>query len=93
MILMNNDYQITGIDELRGTLNLMNNCRESFCQRFSAAELIQLARRYRECDFDIAPDYWTPSQVLAGLAGVVPKWDENDDPIESPYWVAKAAAR
>lgn len=65
----------SGIDQLRKAVNLFDGCNESFNQRFSAVELVQLHHMYTLCGWDIPPDEWAPRQVESALLGVVPEWD------------------
>jgi len=71
-----------GAEELRRAVALLDNMRESFNDSHTTAELLQLCRVYRACEWDIAPDRWTPDQLSAALQGVVPRWDEDGRPVE-----------
>lgn len=71
----------TGADELRRIVNVLNNTRESFNERFSARELVRLGKAYLACGWDFTPDKWTEKQVREALAGKVPAWDDNENPL------------
>lgn len=58
-----------GIDVLRGAIAMANACNESFNQRFSTCELIELYNAYKRSAWDILPDRWTESEVKAALKG------------------------
>lgn len=73
----------TGIEQLRSAVTLLNYCREAFCQRYSAEELLTFFRMYVECDRFITPDDWTEQQRTEALAGKVPQWDSDDRPVYS----------
>jgi hypothetical protein len=75
---------LSGAEELRRTVALLNNCREDFNDRFSAVQLLQLARAYRACGWDFPPDRWTERQLLECVAfGIVPAWDDREAPMYS----------
>ncbi len=72
---------LTGAEELRSTVALLNNCREDFNDRFSALELLTLALMYRSCGWDIPPDHWTERQLHEALTlGRPPCWDSEERP-------------
>ena len=73
----------TGMNELRTIVRSLDNCNESFLDRFSVTELVQLHRMWMMCGWDFTPDRWTEGQVKAALAGKVPQWDpKTEKPIE-----------
>ncbi len=62
-----------------------NCCNESFNQRWTLEQLVQIHRVFRRCGWDIYPDAWTPRQVREALAGVAPQWDEvTERPVYDP---------
>jgi len=71
----------TGADELRRIVNVLNNTREGFNDRFSARELVRIGKAYLACGWDFTPDQWTAKQVREALAGKVPAWDEDENPL------------
>lgn len=73
------------IDELRLLVRNANDCNETFNQRFSVLELIQIHRMWHASDWDTYPDTWTEQQVQEALQGNVPKWnDETGAAIHEP---------
>jgi hypothetical protein len=73
---------LSGIEELRGAVRLFSNCNETFNQRYTAEQLLQLYRAYKLCRWDFTPDRWHPKQVFHAISlGVVPEWNEHGEPI------------
>lgn len=73
------------IDELRMLVRNANDCNETFNQRYSIEELVQIHRMWQASDWDNYPDTWTKQQVQEALQGKVPKWnDETGEPIHEP---------
>ena len=73
---------LTAPEELRATVNLINNCRESFAESFTVDGLLALGRAYRACDWDITPDNWDPQQVDEAInSGYVPEWNDREEAI------------
>lgn len=60
---------LTGANELRQAVNVMNQCREDFLDRFTAEQLLMLYRALRRSDWDILPDLWTAHEIKLALAG------------------------
>lgn len=73
--------ELTGVEQLRRTVALLNNCNETFNDRYTAAELMRLGEMYRACAWDFAPDRWEGRQLAEALCGIVPQWDENERPV------------
>jgi hypothetical protein len=71
---------VSGPDELRKAARLIGMCRESFNQRFTAEELLKLARACWASEWDFTPDQWTEEQVQAALKGEVPRWNDDESP-------------
>lgn len=59
----------TGIEQLRKAVNLFNNTREGFNERFSAHELISIAQAYTRSEWDITPDQWTTEELQDAIDG------------------------
>lgn len=72
---------LDGIDELRRATKLFTGCRETFNQRWTAEELLMLARACWASAHDIAPDEWTDAQLGAALSGKAPTWDDEGEPV------------
>jgi hypothetical protein len=66
-----------GIDELRAARNIFSHCSETFNQRFTAEQLIAIARASHASEWDTIPDTWTEEQIAAALRGVAPAWDRE----------------
>lgn len=69
-----------GIETIRQAVTLFNDCSETFNQQFTATELLQLAAAHQASDFDFYPDQWTERQIKEALRGIVPQWDDNEQP-------------
>lgn len=76
---------ITGIDELRRAVRLFDACHETVNQRFTAEELLLLARACRASAWNMCPDQWTERQLQEALRGKVPDWHEVDGKLEPKY--------
>ena len=79
---MKNDKE-TGIETLRNVVDILGNCNESFNQRYTALQLIQIVEMLWKCEWDVLPDVWKDWQVKAALRGKVPQFREmtnEDDP-------------
>ncbi len=69
------------IDDLRSAVKLFDDCNESFCQRHTAVELLQIAAAQRLSKWDFYPDQWTARQVRECLRfGTVPDWNDDETP-------------
>lgn len=66
----------TGAEELRLIVRNMDNCNESFNDRFTAEELIKIGRAWLASEWDISPDEWHEEQVQDALKGIPPKFCE-----------------
>lgn len=71
----------TGADELRLIVRNIDATRESFLERFTAEELLQLFRMQLASGWDFYPDQWTARQVAEALRGVVPTWTDDECPV------------
>jgi hypothetical protein len=72
-----------GCEELRAVARAIDNCNETFLQRWSVDQLVQIHRMWIASGWDFTPDQWTEGQVQAALAGKVPQWDaKTEEPIE-----------
>lgn len=69
-------HAMTGAEELRAAHNVIDGMRESFNDRFTAAQLLTLWRALHLCEWDITPDQWAPRQVDEALRGIVPQFRE-----------------
>ena len=60
---------LTGANELRKAVRLMDQCREDFLDRYTAEQLLMLYRALRRSEWDILPDQWTSQEIKLALAG------------------------
>lgn len=70
-----------GVDELRHAVQVLNDCREDFLDRFTTDELLRIYRAWMASGWDFYPDQWTRLQVWGALRGIVPDWRGNETPI------------
>lgn len=67
-----------GIDLLRISVNLFNNCNETFNQKFTMEELCKITKAHLNSKWDIYPDEWSEEQIKAALEnGTSPDWIET----------------
>jgi hypothetical protein len=71
----------TGAEELRIIVRNLGITSESFNERFTAEQLIQIGRMQLACGWDFLPDRWKPRQVREALRGIVPAWDADEKPL------------
>lgn len=71
--------ELTGAEELRRVVSVLNNVRESFNDMFTAEQLLQLVRMMLASGWDIYPDEWHWDQVHAALDGYAPQWDPTTE--------------
>lgn len=69
------------IDELRKMVRNFDSNNETFNQRFSMSQLIQIHRMWMASEWDFHPDEWTEQQVQEALAGHPPQWDQDEKPV------------
>lgn len=85
------DLELDGISELRAAVRLLNGANESFNQRFTAEQLLQLCRMHRASQWDYYPDCWSERQVQEALAGRPPEWDNvAGEPLYAPHCESRA---
>lgn len=74
------------IELLRDTVNLFNDCDESFNQRYTAEELLKIAKACFEGQWGVSPDYWQKRQIEEAIQlGKSPRWRETEDGIVPVY--------
>ena len=71
----------TGMEELRILVSNFNSNSETFNDRYTAEELLQIQRMWWASEWDFLPDQWQPWQVKDALKGLPPKWDDNEKPL------------
>lgn len=75
---------MTGAEELRAAVRMLNGCSESFLDRHTLAELVTICRAWRAAEHDYPPDTWTTRQVAAAIRGIVPRWNDKGEPSDPP---------
>lgn len=70
-----------GIEKLRSMVAMLNNNSESFNQNYSIEELCQLHNMALKCLWDYRLDQWSKRQIAEALQGIVPQWDDNEQPL------------
>lgn len=83
---------MSGVEELRAAVELFNGCNEDSNDRWSATELLAIARAYRASKWTIEPDEWTERQLREAIHGQVPQWDEVEGGLR-PVYSAPAAPK
>lgn len=73
--------EMTGAEDLRAAVRLLNNCREQFLDGYSAEQCLALARAWRRAAWDVRPDEWTEEQVAIAIAGGTPEWADDGTPL------------
>ncbi len=71
----------TGAEELRLLVSNLDYTSESFNDRWTLEQLVQLHRMLQASEWDILPDVWTERQVDEALAGIPPSWDDDENPV------------
>lgn len=82
----------TAIEEMRDIVNAFSWCPDGFNYRWSFEQLITLRRAWRKSEWDILPVDWTARQLREALDGVVPQWDDEENPVYVPQWDKPAPA-
>jgi len=72
---------LTGAEEIRLLRSNMDATAESFNDRFTAAQLLQINRMLVLCEWDVMPDQWSARQVREALKGKPPRFDEQMRPV------------
>lgn len=78
--MSNSNRVLTGAEELRTIVRILNNTREGFNDNYTAEELIQICRMQRASGWDFTPCQWSARQVAESLRGIVPTWDSDEQP-------------
>jgi hypothetical protein len=69
-----------GCDLLRLVVRNMDSDSETFNQRFTAEQLLQIGRMHLDSEWELPPSHWAPRQVREALRGIVPTWDDRERP-------------
>lgn len=71
----------TGAELLRLIVRNMDDCRESFNDRFGAIELVKIGLCHLASGWDMLPDQWEERQIREALRGKAPRWDSDYKPV------------
>jgi hypothetical protein len=72
---------MSGIDQMRAAVRMLDNNTESVNQRYEAAALLKIWRAAMVCGWDFFPDQWTRQQLDEAIDGIAPDWDDNERPV------------
>ena len=79
----------TGIELVRYTVTLLDQCNESLAQRFTAEQLLRIADCTQKSEWDFYPDDWEERQLQECIqSGTVPRWKEETTPNGGTKYVA-----
>lgn len=68
---------MSGAEQLRRAVNLLDSNKEDFNEEYTAEELLKIVRACWLSEWDVMPDEWTQSQVEAAIAhGTPPQFEE-----------------
>lgn len=71
----------TGADELRYAVQVINSQPENFNDKYTAEQLLKLARAYMVDETAPYPAFWTERQIRDALRGKAPQWNANMKPV------------
>lgn len=71
----------TPAEMLRIIVRNMDYTNEDFNERWSIEQLILIFRMHLKCGRDFFPHSWTERQVQEALRGIVPRWNDAEDPV------------
>lgn len=75
-----------GIDLLRYAVRLLDDCNETFNQRWSASQLIRIAEAMQKCEWDFFPHQWTERQKQECVQfGITPQWEVVNGQVVPKY--------
>ena len=75
-----------GIELLRYAVKLLDDCREDFNTRYSAAELLRMAEAMPRLEWDMWPDQWDQRQIREFLeGGHIPDWCYGRNSLVAKY--------
>lgn len=72
---------LTGAEEMRLCISNANITSESFNDRYTAAQLLQINRMLILSEWEIYPDKWSTRQVREALKGMPPRFDNDERPV------------
>lgn len=68
---------------LRIIVGNMDNTREGLNDRYRFDQLLCIYLAHYLCAWDFYPDQWTARQLREALRGIVPCWNDREQPIYS----------
>ena len=72
---LENHTKTQGINTLRALVRAFSACNETFLQRFSTSQLVDLFTAYLASDHEILPDAWDERQITDLLKyEIIPRW-------------------
>jgi hypothetical protein len=72
--------ELTAAEELRILVSNLNVNSETFNDKYSIEELIQINRMLMLADWEIYPDQWSQKQIKEALQGIPPSWKKDGKP-------------
>lgn len=76
-----NFRKLSSAEVLRTTVRILDNCREDFLDRYTALQLVDLAKACMLSEWDFLPDTYTSDQIADVLIrGLVPNWVDAEWP-------------
>lgn len=83
----------TGIEKMRAMVAVFNECRESFNDAWSIAELERLYDLAIASGWLFTPDEWTEAQITDAMRyGIAPAWNRDEQPVAYTATLADIAA-
>jgi hypothetical protein len=73
--------RLSGVEIIRLVVRNLDDCRESFLQRFTAIQLLKIGIAHLACGWDFPPDQWEERQIQEALRGKIPRWDSDSKPL------------
>lgn len=83
----------TNIERLRAIVRLFGDCNETFSAQFTIDELVSIYDAWKACGWDFSPQTWADFQIEDAIHGTVPRWDDDERPIDpNAIWHPPSAA-
>lgn len=81
---MTDHNDMTAIERIRHLANVSGDVRESLWDDLTRDQIFAIFDAWMASGWDFYPDQWTERQLQDALAGIVPQWDNNEEPIYPP---------
>jgi len=72
---------LSGVGLVRAVAKMTVSVAENFWEGLSSAEVLAIGRAHIAAEWSFLPDSWSSRQVAEALRGVVPRWDDDEEPI------------